>query len=170
MNARRRRQLLLALIALQALVLVAMPLRHGATIAAGTEVRLRVEPVDPTDLARGSYVALRYEGFDELEVPSGASSGDSVYVELRNAGERGISEPSGTVVLDRDELDVGDRWIRLYVGGVEGDELTLDEISTWYASADQAQAAERDLADGHALAVVSLDDDGSPSLVEGVEG
>jgi hypothetical protein len=170
-NARRRRTLLLALIAVQVIVLVGMPLRHGARIAAGTEVRLRVEPVDPTDLARGSYVDLRYVGFDELEVPDGAGSGDDVYVELRNAGERGVFEPSGTVVTDTDAFEDDDTWIRLPVGCCDEDEgASLEGISTWYASPDKARAAERDLADGDALAVVSLDEDGSPTLVDVVEG
>lgn len=57
----RRRGLWFALaVALQVVVLLGMIGRHSFTLATGTEVVLKSEPVDPWDPLKGEYVRLRY--------------------------------------------------------------------------------------------------------------
>lgn len=164
MTPRRTRRIVLALVLVQVLLLVGMPLLRGARIASGTEVRLRVEPVDPTDIARGSYVALDY-GFADLRVPKAAQPGDEVSIELRGGRTRGSAPATtGRVVLDAADLPTDAIWIRLRI---DDDRLvTTEPIGTWYASSGAAKSVERELADGRAVAVVSLDSDGTPSLVD----
>ena len=64
-----------------------------------------------------------------------------------------------------EEPDPGDfaAWIRLERN--EDGTLDTSPISTFYGSADESQQLERDLADG-GTAVLSLDEDGRPSVID----
>lgn len=77
------------LVALQVAVILALILVKQATLWTGQRILLRTIPVDPRDLFRGEYVALRYE---ISEIPSGRMQegrlgrGETVYVALRREG------------------------------------------------------------------------------------
>ena len=163
MSHARVRQVIIVLVALQALVLVTLPLQRGARIASGTEVLLAVEPVDPVDLARGAYVELRYD-LQDLKVPRGADNGDDAYVVLERPTRDGEAWDGRKVVLDEGDLERGDVFIRLSVDSE--DRLNADAIDSYYDNHDGARALERDLASGNAVARVSLAEDGRPRLID----
>jgi uncharacterized membrane-anchored protein len=79
-------------VGLQLVILVGMVVFYQAVVSGGTEIVLRTVPVDPRDLLRGQYVALRYEISTvrpEL-VRGGAAAlrpGESVYVVLEDRGD-----------------------------------------------------------------------------------
>lgn len=160
----RRHQLLLAVVLVQFAILLVLPLLHGARIAAGTEVRVAVAPVDPLDLARGAYVDLAYE-FEQLPMPSGDPGfGEDAFVVLDEPADPTGEWRATKVVIDEGELDGVDAFIRLSVDG-DG-RLSTTRIDSFYEDPDDAIALEQDLADEGALAVLSLDEDGRPNLVD----
>ncbi|TSC63908.1 MAG: hypothetical protein G01um1014106_342 [Parcubacteria group bacterium Gr01-1014_106] len=62
------------------------------TLRSGQEVLLKVAPVDPRDLFRGDYVALRYDisSIDPRSVTGGKElfeAGDRIYIGLRMEGK-----------------------------------------------------------------------------------
>ena len=155
----RRQRLMLLVVAMQVVALLGVAALHGARIASGTIVRVEVTPVDPLDLARGAYSELRY-GFTDLSVPKG--HGDA-YVLLQRPTSRGEAWKVLRVTDDAGDLDEVDAWITL---PRDGGELTTDSISTYYADADTSKELDRELASRGALAELSLDEDGDPSLVK----
>lgn len=75
-------------VALQLLLLFGLIGRHSYTLATGTPVVLKTEPVDPWDPFRGEYVRLSYtiSQFEEGELPmQGAPyrSGQAIWVTLQ---------------------------------------------------------------------------------------
>lgn len=161
----RRHVLLLIVVVLQAAVLLGLPLLRHARIADGTIVSVAVEPVDPTDIVRGAYVALRYP-FESLEVPSSAREDGEAIVVLEPEEGGGDADWRATRIVDVDDSDAydsGDPWIRLPLD--ERGELDAERIGTYYADRDRAQELERRIATDGAVADLALDEDGSPSLV-----
>jgi uncharacterized membrane-anchored protein len=85
----RRKGLCFALaVALQLLILLGMVGRHSYTLATGTEVTLKSEPIDPWNPWKGEYVRLRYNiSTFQLPNPTGEEppfrSGERVWVTLR---------------------------------------------------------------------------------------
>jgi hypothetical protein len=103
MSARGLRLLALAAVAIvQLAVPAAMIFGRERTLAAGTEWRFRVEPVDPADAFRGRYLALRFAATEApLAGGTHVEAGDRVYVPLgRDAagfatlGPAAITEPA----------------------------------------------------------------------------
>jgi len=76
----RARTAFLAIVGAQLLLPLGLIAYNEIKLATGTDVVLRTEPVDPRDLFRGRYVALRYS-ISNLPAP-GARPGDVVYVPL----------------------------------------------------------------------------------------
>lgn len=62
---------------------------NEARLAFGYDVRLKVEPVDPTDPFRGEYVALSYE-VSQVRIFGGLAAGSTVYLRLHKEGERWV--------------------------------------------------------------------------------
>ncbi|MCW2961802.1 MAG: hypothetical protein JWM25_632 [Thermoleophilia bacterium] len=155
----RRRRILIAVILLQVVVLVGAMVFQGERIANGTRVRVAVQPVDPIDLARGAYNDLRYD-FEDLHVPDGSGP---VFVLLRKPDAAGDQWRVIRITEDADQLDDVDAWIRLDRDD-DGD-LDTSPISTFYGSAERSKQLETELRDG-GTAVLSLDEDGSPSVVD----
>jgi uncharacterized membrane-anchored protein len=62
----RQRNVLLASVSLQLIVLLGLVAVNAAPLLVGDNVMLRVVPVDPRDLLRGDYVILGYE-FSRVE-------------------------------------------------------------------------------------------------------
>lgn len=158
-GAARRRRILIVVIAVQVLVLIGSMVFQGARIANGTRVRVAVQPVDPIDLARGAYNDLRYD-FEDLFVPKGSGP---VYVLLRKPDSPDGQWKATRITDDAGQLDDADAWIRLERDASGG--LDTSPISTFYGSADRSKQLETELRDG-GTAVLSLDEDGSPNVVD----
>lgn len=83
---------LIALIALQVILLLSLVGKYYSIAVGGTPVTLKTAPVDPTDLFYGDYVILRYEisriqaSAVEHDFSPGTSS-DHVYVLLEKKGQ-----------------------------------------------------------------------------------
>ena len=80
-----RRQLIL-LMSFPAVVILSIIAVKWFTVLFGQEILLKNEPVDPRDLFRGDYIALRYEisRIDLNQIPhdSDFSIGDTIYASL----------------------------------------------------------------------------------------
>lgn len=160
----RRHRLVLAIVAVQVALLAGTAILQGARIAAGTHVRVAVQPVDPLDLARGAYVDLGY-GFVDLPLPADADPGDDVLVVLERPERDSTTWRATGIVAGDASLDDGaaDAWIRL---GITPDgRLDTSPISTFYGSAAGSKRLEGRLVDG-GVAVLSLDGEGHPTVVD----
>lgn len=77
-------------IVLQVVILVAIILYKVSILSGGTEVLLRIEPIDPRSPLRGDYITFQY-GISNLDSYhfnySTVNNGDTVYVSLRQTGE-----------------------------------------------------------------------------------
>lgn len=84
----QRKYWFILVVTLQIVFLVAMIGMKWSTLAYGTKILLKTQPVDPRDLFRGDYVILNYEISSlDLKLISTAGkkefkSGDTVYVSL----------------------------------------------------------------------------------------
>ncbi len=77
-------------VALQLMILFAIIAAKTAILAHGTEVALRIKPVDPRDMLRGDYLAFRYDISDldsNLFAYAPIKVGDTVYVGLVSEGK-----------------------------------------------------------------------------------
>ena len=151
---RARRLAFLVAVAAQAVVPLALIGWNEVALARGSDVRLRTVPVDPLDLFRGRYVTLRYE-ISRLRVFGRASVGDTVYVELRQRGDRWTGYHASP-----DRPPDGSTFIRGRVRDSFGDEAAIEYgIETYYADEDEARQLER-RANGALYVDVVLDADG----------
>jgi uncharacterized membrane-anchored protein len=132
--------------------------------AAGDEVRLRVQPIDPIDPFRGAYVTLSYpdlrrDGAEEARGGQGAmedGASGAVYISLRQEGD----------------VWVADEWTRDRPGG--GPFLRCSDrdwqiecgIESWFLPQDEAKAMEEDIAGGDVVATVKVDGRGNAALVD----
>lgn len=158
--SRRRRLALLAVVAAQVVVPVGMAGLAAADLAFGREIRLRVQPVDPLDLFRGSYVALRYE-ISSLQTVVPIARGQTVCTALRERDGEWVGSFATTGRRDGDTVICGRARSDAEPGGTVAVEYGIE---TYYASADRARELERELAGGRVFAIVDLDDDGRPRL------
>lgn len=92
----------------QILIIILMVAYHFNITANGTEVLLKIAPVDPTDLFRGDYVTFQYDisTLEEDLFSEQVSSGSKIYVPLKQDGkywsaQKGIStsKPSSGIFL-----------------------------------------------------------------------
>jgi uncharacterized membrane-anchored protein len=156
----RRRNALVAVVAAQVAIVLAMAGIAAADLAFGQEIRLRAQPVDPLDVFRGNYVVLRYD-ISTVTAPGALRAGDRVcaHVTERDGAwellyaSTGV-EGSGTALCGRARNDAE-------AGSPVGVEYGLE---TYYASAERAKEIERALGSGSVYAVVDADDDGSVRL------
>jgi uncharacterized membrane-anchored protein len=89
--SRRGRIAYIVLAAAQVLFPLGLVGYNEARLAFGYDVRLKVEPVDPTDPFRGEYVDLSYE-VSQVRISGDLSPGATVYVKLHKEGERWVGE------------------------------------------------------------------------------
>ena len=155
----RARIALVALAGAQLLFPLGMIGWNELQLALGTEVRLKTAPVDPVDLFRGRYVALRYE-ISSLPVDGDVRRGDTVYVvlersaEIWTGGSASTSRPEdGTFIRGR--VTSGDRSRASIEYGIE----------TYFVDEDEAPELER--SSGRLVVDVVLDDDGR-ARIDGV--
>lgn len=87
----------IALVAVQALLLLGIVQTRNAWLSEGTKVLLRTVPVDPRSLFRGDYVRLNYEisriDIDAMEADGDFIKGEDIYVVLKE-GAFGVYEPA----------------------------------------------------------------------------
>jgi uncharacterized membrane-anchored protein len=155
---RRAVMVLAALVGLQAAFPLGIVAWNEWKIRTGTEVRLRTGPVDPVDPFRGRYITLRYE-ISRISV-SDAEAGDTVYVVLRNAGDRWTGDRATTERPSDDETFIRGR-VR-YGGGGFGE--VEYGIETYYVDEDKARELESAAASRRMFVDVSLDDDGTARI------
>ncbi|MFE6649580.1 GDYXXLXY domain-containing protein [Nocardioides sp. NPDC057772] len=119
--------------------------------ATGEEITLRVEPVDPIDPFRGTYVDLSYPG---ISTRTTNEAGDA-YVSLARRGQ--VWEATGVATDRPDEgpfLKCHDDGWRLNCG-----------IESLFVPQERAREIEAEVSGGHAVAVVKVDSRGNAALV-----
>ena len=152
----KRWPVLAAVLAIQ-LVFVALAVAPQLSPrVSGTEITLRVAPVDPIDPFRGAYADLDYP---DLPDPSATwQHGEqpergTAFVPLTREGDVWVGGPVQRTQPDGLFLRCNDRGWRLDCG-----------INSWFASQDTAVALERDLIDDGALATVRVDRWGNAAI------
>ena len=165
--------------ALLVLLLVGVVLRENAARAAGREVLLPMEAVDPRDLLTGHYVALRLSQQLALGQPcprERTSFEEGGWIGLKPAGGHyrfvGVGASRQAALAGGAELAVrgGVYCSRTAFGNTESDVVTLDiGVDRFHADQDEAQAIEKALrerrqGEAPAFAVVSVGDDGRARL------
>lgn len=123
----------------------------------GTEVTLRVAPVDPIDPFRGAYVDLDYP---DLPQPRGdgslAPDKGTAYVPLTQEGDIWVGGPlQRAAPAEGLYLKCSDRGWRLECG-----------INSWFAAQDTAYRLEQDLRDEGALATIRVDRWGNATITQ----
>jgi uncharacterized membrane-anchored protein len=73
-------------VSLQALILQVIILLKVATLQSGTEVLLKIQPVDPRDMFRGDYMTFTYD-ISNVYYYENVRSGETLYVPLRKYGQ-----------------------------------------------------------------------------------
>lgn len=130
----------------------------------GSQVVLRVEPVDPIDPFRGAYVALSYPDLPDSAV--GPSQGEpeqeavgrargEAYVPLTRRGDVWVGGPvQRTPPTDGPYLSCDDSSWQLRCG-----------IETWFLPQDEAAGMQDALRGGSAVATVTVDAAGHAALL-----
>ena len=161
------------------LLLVGVVLRENGARAAGREVLLPMEAVDPRDLLTGHYVALRLSQQLALSQPcprerTTFESGDWIGLKRLEGHYRfvGVGKTRQAALSGGAELAVrgGVYCSRTAFGNAEADVVTLDiGVDRFHADQDEAQAIEKALrerrqGEAPAFAVVSVGEDGRARL------
>ena len=155
--SRRRRLVLLGVVAAQIALPLALAAVAAADLAFGREIRLRAQPVDPLDIFRGNYVVLRYD-ISTLPVQYDTDRGERLCVALREED----GEWRGTYALPGGPGSGASICGRARSDARAGEQVTIEYgIETYFASAERAKEIERSIAEGRTYAVLDLDDDGS---------
>lgn len=103
-------------IALQVIIIFAIILFKVSILTGGTEVMLKIEPIDPRSPLRGDYVTFQYNisNLDAyLARGQRIRNGDTVYVVLRQSGKYWIAQdiqktkPAGNKVFIRGRIASG---------------------------------------------------------------
>lgn len=161
------------------LLLVGVVLRENAARAAGREVLLPMEAVDPRDLLTGHYVALRLS--QQLALGQSCphertSFEEGGWIGLKPTGGHyrfvGVGASRQAALAGGAQLAVrgGVYCSRTAFGDAEADVVTLDiGVDRFHADQDEALAIEKALrqrrqGEAAAFAVVSVGDDGRARL------
>jgi uncharacterized membrane-anchored protein len=153
----RRGWLILAAVLVVQLVLTLVAvLPQLSPRISGTEIALRVGPVDPIDPFRGAYVDLAYPDLPEPSFDGSESQErGTAYVPLRQEGGVWVggdiqrSEPEGLF------LKCDDSGWRLECG-----------IESWFVGQSVARELEESLRDEEAIATVRVDRWGNAAIVD----
>jgi uncharacterized membrane-anchored protein len=155
--SRRARLAFLVLVAVQACVPLAMAGLKEAHLAFDRSVRLKTQPVDPLDVFRGRYVQLNYE-ISSLPA-QGVGPGQTVYVPLRDVGDRWVGE---TVLTFRPSEEP---FIRGRVAEASGGQARIDYgIESYFVDERKAREYEGAAQGGNVYVDVVLDDDGDAQI------
>ena len=132
--------------------------------AAGDEVQLRVQPLDPIDPFRGAYVTLSYpdlrhdasRGVDGGHGSMEDGRSGAVYVSLREDGDVWVADG-----WTRERPDHGP-----YLRCSDRDWQIECGIESWFLPQDEARAMEEEIAGGSVVATVKVDGRGNAALVD----
>lgn len=179
MNAARLLVAALAVTCLQIGFLSWIILARAAVLRDGTEVLLKVEPVDPRDLLRGDYVRLGYE-ISRIPVAmvtnmpaDGTVAAGPVHVRLRE-GANGYWEPVsatlGTAPAGAGEVDLAGTVAAAW-GVKPEDTLSVDYgIDRFYLPEGEGLAIERDMRVRSFGIVAAVGADGRPQIKALMDG
>jgi uncharacterized membrane-anchored protein len=85
----------IAAITLQVIIVFAIIISKLSVLSGGTDVLLRIEPVDPRDMLRGDYATFQYSSVSNpdsyLSGGQQIGTGDTVYVTLQQSGKYWIA-------------------------------------------------------------------------------
>ena len=162
---RRRLLVLLPLLLLAQLALVAVGVWPQLSArAAGEEIQLRVEPVDPIDPFRGAYVALSYPDLRHNDAESFEGGLGSM--------EDGESGPVYVVLRQEGEVWVASEWSRArpeggtYLACSDRDWQIQCGIESWFVPQDEALELEEAVSSGEVVATVKVDGRGHAALTD----
>lgn len=155
-----RPALILLIAALCVATLVGIVVREGHARSHGTEVTLAMRGVDPRDLVRGHYVAIRLAD----EAPPGCTGQPGKWIALARSGERSV--PAGAYPTRDEALRHGPVAVRGTLR-CQGSTASLDiGIERFYINQRDATAIDEALRGGKsASAIVSVGTDGKARLV-----
>lgn len=103
-------------IALQVVIVFAIIIFKLSVLTGGTDVLLKIAPVDPRDLLRGDYATFQYDisNLDSYYARGQQiKNGDTVYVVLRQSGKYGIAQnvqknqPAGNELFIKGKVESG---------------------------------------------------------------
>jgi len=104
-------------IALQVVIIFVIIIFKVSVLSGGTDVLLRIEPVDPRDPLRGDYATFQYSDISNLGpyISGGKQirNGDTVYVVLRQSGKYWTAQniqktkPSGNEIYIKGKVASG---------------------------------------------------------------
>jgi len=151
--SRRLRIAFLAVVAAQLLFPLAVIGYNELKLATGQEVRLHVQPVDPTDFFRGEYVALSYD-ISRIDT-KGEPPGTTVYVPLRKTGGRWTGAFASS---QRPPENV------TFIRGHATESGIEFGIETYFVEEGQARKYEQAVGRGDLFVDVVLDDDGGAKI------
>lgn len=166
------KKILYILMSLQVLILSGMIASSWYPLYVGTEIRMKVYPLDPRDLLRGSYVRLNYD-FNQLELDSIQNHLDSnkiynfgevVFVELAKEGDyyKTIAvwekKPSNTenVFLKTSVAAYSQEYAIYLSAGLE----------SYYTKSQKALQIEKDISSQEVYAVVKVAPNGQARLLK----
>lgn len=120
----RRTLLFTAAVALQILVLIAMPARQAYTRATGRNVVLKVQPVDPYNVFGGYYVNLSYDISSRKSFPDvpELTKGETVYAVIEQLSDGSWQPVSLNTTVPRNLspnqvfIEGRVKWGRIYYG------------------------------------------------------
>ena len=159
--SRRRRIALLVIVCAQLAVPLAMAGLAAADLAFGDEIKLRAQPVDPTDLFRGNYVVLTYE-ISRLQVVYPVSKGQQLCADLFQSAPGVYGARYAYDYPPRGGKEICGRALNDARGG---ESVGIEYgIETYYASEEGAKEIEDSIARGQLFVVVDLDEDGSARI------
>jgi uncharacterized membrane-anchored protein len=154
----RRGWVVLGVVLLVQLLLVLLAvLPQLSPRVSGTEITLRVAPIDPIDPFRGAYVDLRYPDLPDpnLDLESGSADRGTAYIPLRQDGAVWVGEPVQRTRPDGLHLTCDDSSWRLECG-----------IESWFVGQSVAVQIEESMREEDALATVRVDRWGNASIVD----
>ncbi len=168
---------LIALVAvLQTAALIAMVAAKQRTLATGTPVVLKTEPIDPRSLFRGDYVRLNYAisslNYAVVEGDNDFKRHDRVYVMLRKGEEywdavsihheRPVHGPDSVII--RGEAQYSGIWS----GGEERGGINVRYgIENYFVPEGEGMALERP-AEGDVVSILIAVDDSGTAGIKGV--
>lgn len=153
-----KRQFIL-LMSIPAIVILSIIAVKWFTIFFGQEILLKIEPVDPRDLFRGDYVALRYEisriNLNEIPNDSDFFIGDTIYASLSKKEKFWTidSVSHSKLVLDENQVCMKGKVERTF-----NDQVIISwGIESYFVPEGKGRQIEQDMVARNVSAIVSVD-------------
>jgi len=173
MTKRYRIPLLVLVVVLQTAALVGMVAVKQRTLATGTPVLLKTEPVDPRSLFRGDYVTLNYAigslDYGEVGGDRDFERHDTVYVMLRKgetywepvSAHHEMPRRAPDSVVIRGEV----RWTGVWTGTEQHDGINVRYgIESYFVPEGEGRAIELPRNEGKVAILVAVDARGDAAI------